>query len=89
LGKEIVIQTDGGYSISYWLEDALEKTGMSKETASVYVFHGWRHFFTAYMRDKLNEKLLQSQTGHRTISMLDHYSGRSIAGDREKVSLLA
>jgi integrase len=67
------------------LRDALEKTGMSKETADVYVFHGWRHYFTAYMRDRLNEKLLRSQTGHKTIPMLDHYSDHSLAGDREKI----
>jgi integrase len=67
------------------LRDALVKTGMSRESAGIYVFHGWRHFFTAYMRDKLNEKLLQSQTGHKTISMLDHYSGHRIAGDRERI----
>jgi integrase len=67
------------------LRDALIKTGMSKEAADVYVFHGWRHYFTAYMRDKLNEKLLQSQTGHKTIPMLEHYSDHSLAGDREKI----
>jgi hypothetical protein len=65
------------------LRDALIKTGMSQETASIYVFHGWRHYFTTYMRDKLNEKLLQSQTGHKTVLMLDHYSGHRMAGDRE------
>jgi integrase len=67
------------------LRDALTKTGMSKESASAYVFHGWRHFFTAYMRDKLNEKLLQSQTGHKTLAMLDHYAGHQIAGDRDRI----
>jgi integrase len=67
------------------LRDALVKTGMSREEADTYVFHGWRHFFTAYMRDRLNEKLLQSQTGHKTITMLNHYSERRIAGDREKI----
>jgi integrase len=67
------------------LRDALVKTGMSHDSASVYVFHGWRHFFTAYMRYKLNEKLLRSQTGHKTIPMLDHYSDHVISGDRERI----
>jgi integrase len=35
------------------LRGALVKTGMSKETAKVYTFHAWRHFFTAYMRPGL------------------------------------
>jgi hypothetical protein len=67
------------------LHDALEKTGMSREAANAYVFHGWRHFFTAYMRDKLNEKLLQSQTGHKTIPMLNHYADHLLVGDRERI----
>jgi integrase len=67
------------------LRDALEKIGMPHDSASIYVFHGWRHFFTAYMRDRLNEKLLQSQTGHKTVSMLDHYSMHRLSGDRERI----
>jgi integrase len=67
------------------LHEALEKTGMSREAANTYVFHGWRHFFTAYMRNKLNEKLLQSQTGHKTIPMLNHYADHLLVGDRERI----
>jgi integrase len=67
------------------LREALILAGMSKESAKVYTFHGWRHYFTSYMREKVNEKLLQRQTGHKTIVMLDHYSGHKIAGDREKI----
>jgi integrase len=67
------------------LRDALVKTGMSKESAKVYCFHGWRHYFTAYMRDRVTEKLLQGQTGHKTVAMLSHYSDHKIAGDREKI----
>jgi len=32
------------------LRDALVKTRMDKDTAQGYVFHGWRHFYTSYMR---------------------------------------
>jgi integrase len=67
------------------LREALVKTGMSGESAKVYTFHGWRHYFTAYMRDRVNEKLLQAQTGHKTLVMLNHYSGHKIAGDRERI----
>ncbi len=67
------------------LRDALIKTGMTKESAKVYSFHGWRHYFTAYMREKVTEKLLQAQTGHKTLVMLNHYSGHKIAGDRERI----
>jgi integrase len=67
------------------LQDALIKTGLGKASAKAYTFHGWRHYFTAYMRDKVTEKLLQSQTGHKTLSMLDHYAGHKITGDRERI----
>ncbi|WP_461257846.1 tyrosine-type recombinase/integrase [Treponema sp. R80B11-R83G3] len=67
------------------LRAALVRTGMSKESAKAYTFHGWRHYFTAYMRERVNEKLLQSQTGHKTLVMLDHYSDHRKAGDRERI----
>jgi len=67
------------------LRAALEKGGMSKEAAKKYTFHGWRHFFTSYMFDRVNNKLLQSQTGHRDISMLRHYSNHRIIGDKERI----
>jgi Mg/Co/Ni transporter MgtE len=37
------------------------------------------------MREQVNTKLLQSQTGHKTLEMLDHYAGHEIAGDVEKI----
>ena len=67
------------------LRNALGKVGMSKEAAAAYVFHGWRHFFAAYMRDRLNDKLLRFQTGHKTGAMLDHYAGHFLVGDRERI----
>ena len=67
------------------LKDALIKTGMSEESASVYVFHGWRHFFTSYMIGRLEKKLLKSQTGHLTDVMLTRYGDHQIEGDRERI----
>jgi len=67
------------------LREALISIGMSKETAKNYIFHGWRHYFTSYMRERINEKLLQQQTGLKTLQMLNHYSGHMIAGDRERI----
>jgi integrase len=67
------------------LRDALQKTGFSEKAAAGYVFHSWRHFFTAYMRPRIDEKLLQKQTGHKTLLMLDHYSDHVLDGDRERI----
>jgi integrase len=67
------------------LREALILSGMSEKSAKVYTFHGWRHYFTSYMRDRVTEKLLQQQTGHKTLVMLNHYSGHKIAGDRERI----
>ncbi|MDR0472253.1 MAG: tyrosine-type recombinase/integrase [Treponema sp.] len=67
------------------LRDALVKTGMSEKSAGVYVFHGWRHFFTSYMRGRLADKLIQAETGHKSLAMLGRYSEHQLAGDREKI----
>jgi integrase len=48
------------------LRGALQAAGMTGAGAKVYTFHGWRHYFTAYMRERVTEKLLQKQTGHKT-----------------------
>jgi integrase len=67
------------------LRKALVSSGLDEAAAKSYTFHGWRHFFTTYMRDKIEDKLLQSQTGHKTVSMLEHYSGHLVSGDRDKI----
>ncbi|GHU30318.1 hypothetical protein FACS1894172_03350 [Spirochaetia bacterium] len=67
------------------LRSALVKTGMSKESAKVYTFHGWRHYYTSYMIERVNEKLLQKQTGHKTLDMLKHYGDHLLTGDRKLI----
>lgn len=53
---------------------ALVKAGMEKADAEQITFHAWRHFYTTYMADRVNQKALQSQTGHKTEVMLEHYA---------------
>lgn len=67
------------------LRKALVKIGLSADEAKKYCFHAWRHFFASYMRDHVSEKLLQAQTGHKTLAMLEHYSEHKISGDDEKI----
>jgi integrase len=67
------------------LRHALRIIGMSKADSKKYTFHGWRHFYTAYMHDRLTAKLLQSQTGHKTLAMLEHYSNHATSGDTERI----
>jgi integrase len=67
------------------LREALIKIGMDESSAGIYMFHGWRHYFTSYMKGRLDKKLLKSQTGHKTDFMLDHYGDHLLAGDREKI----
>ena len=67
------------------LRSALLKTGMSKEAASVYVFHSWRHFYTSYMKGKVEDSLLQRQTGHKSLKMLKHYADHILPEDKEKI----
>jgi integrase len=61
-------------------------SGFSEDAAKGYCFHGWRHFFTAYMRPRLADKLLQTQTGHKTAAMVEHYADHLLPGDRDKIS---
>jgi len=58
---------------------ALVKAGMSKDDASKITFHAWRHFYATYMADRVNQKALQSQTGHKTQAMLEHYAAHQTA----------
>jgi integrase len=37
------------------------------------------------MRNRIDEKLLQKQTGHKSLIMLDHYSDHVLASDRERI----
>jgi integrase len=67
------------------LRGALEKVGMKKTDTKNYCFHAWRHFYASYMADHISTKLLQSQTGHKTTAMLEHYSNHRIAGDDEQI----
>ena len=53
---------------------ALVLAGMDKEDAKQMTFHAWRHFYATYMSDKVNQKALQGQTGHKTQIMLEHYA---------------
>jgi integrase len=68
------------------LRDALVASGMEPETAREYTFHSWRHFFAAFMVQRLEGKLVQPQTGHKTPQVLQHYANHRVPGDREKIS---
>jgi integrase len=67
------------------LRRALVQIGYSEEQAGKYLFHGWRHFFTSYMINKLDKKLLKGETGHKTDIMLNHYSDHQTVGERELI----
>jgi integrase len=67
------------------LRDSLVSSGLTEAAAGEYSFHAWRHFFTTYMRPKLEDKLLQSQTGHKSKKMLKRYSDHVLPGDRDKI----
>ena len=67
------------------LRKALQSIGLTAANAKKYSFHGWRHFYTAYMHDYVSAKQLQSQTGHKTRIMLEHYAHHEINGDIERV----
>jgi integrase len=67
------------------LREALQAVGLSEAEAKTYHFHSWRHYYTAHMRGKVDKKVLQKQTGHKTELMLEHYGNHQIEGEREMV----
>jgi len=65
------------------LRKALCQVGFTMEQAEQYEFHGWRHYYTAYMSPNLSTKLLQTQTGHKTDTMIKRYGDHELQGERE------
>jgi integrase len=78
-----------GENLCRELRAALVKSDFSKSEAGKYVFHGWRHFYTTYLMGKLEKKLLKSQTGHLTDSMLAHYGEHQTESDRKTIQATA
>ena len=68
-----------------WLRIALVNIGYSDNEAKKYLFHGWRHFYTSYMVNKVGKKLVKSQTGQKTDVMVAHYSDHETDGDKELI----
>lgn len=67
------------------LHKALQSIGMSEEESKRYKFHSWRHFYAARMKNKIDDKLLQSQTGHKSIKMLEHYADHELEDDKQRI----
>lgn len=67
------------------LQQQLRIIGFSEKESKEYCFHSWRHFYTANMSDKINQRALQSQTGHKTTIMLEHYSNHQLESDAKNI----
>lgn len=67
------------------LRKSLIKIGMKEENAKQYTFHAWRHYFSVYMKDRVNDRILQLQTGHKEIEMLEHYANHKTKTDEERI----
>lgn len=67
------------------LKRQMRLVGISEEDCRQICFHSWRHFYTTYMSDKVNQRILQTQTGHKTLAMLEHYGNHSLESDISKI----
>ena len=67
------------------LRSALLKSGMTRQEAGKYCFHGWRHFYSTVMARELKADLLRSQTGHLTPEMLEVYSDHQLTQDEQEI----
>lgn len=61
------------------LRDICKKVGI--KDPSWVTFHAWRHFFATYMHGKVQDKVLQMATGHKTHAMLQHYANHTRLDD--------
>ncbi len=54
-------------------------------------FHSWRHYFITHMKNegKLESRLLQRVSGHKTATMLEHYADHSLENDVEIIKKTA
>lgn len=68
------------------LHIALQTIGFSPLEAKEYCFHSWRHFYASYMSDTINQRILQTQTGHKSLVMLEHYEAHQLESDKQKIT---
>ena len=67
------------------LKKQMRKVGIAEEDCKQICFHSWRHFYTTYMSEKVNQRILQTQTGHKTLAMLEHYGNHSLESDINEI----
>jgi integrase len=67
------------------LRKTLEKIGFTKDEARKYEFHGWRHTYATFMSEKIEGKLLRTQTGHKSAAMLARYADHTLEADKAKI----
>ena len=53
------------------LRQQLEANGIDDKKIT---FHSWRHFYSSYMADQIDERKLKLATGHKSLDMLHIYS---------------
>ena len=58
---------------------------MSKEQAKEIKFHAWRHLYSSLMADRLPFRILQTQTGHKTLAMAEHYANHILDSDSKQI----
>lgn len=68
------------------LRHELKELGMSDEEVKKYTFHSCRHdFITTLIHNGANMKAVQSNVGHRTIEMTEHYSNHALEAERKEL----
>lgn len=71
-----------------WLADLREVCkAVGIKDPSWVTFHAWRHFFATYMHGKVEDKVLQMATGHKTNAMLQHYANHTRLADINELKI--
>ena len=72
-------------ALNQQLKKQMKMVGISEDVCKQICFHSWRHFYTTYMSDRVNQRILQSQTGHKTLTMLEHYGNHQLESDANMI----
>lgn len=67
------------------LKKQLVIIGLPKQYAKTFTFHSWRHFHDTYLKDKIDSRILENQSGH-SIEMIEKlYANHEKPTDKEEL----
>ena len=70
-------------------EKAAREKILAEYSTRAVDFHSWRHWYSKNMADRIDMRTLQNATGHRDLSVLEHYADHESEGDLARLGVAA